>query len=92
MAHTNTLLRLIIACLLMTGLYAAPGFNQEKVQSDELQYEVAVTLKLVQVYVLDKKGLPVTDLNMSDFVVLDNGQKQTVTEFEKHLLLSLIHI
>lgn len=86
MAHTNTLLRLIIACLLMTGLYAAPGLDQEKAQSDELQYEVAVTLKLVQVYVLDKKGKPVTDLNMSDFVVFDNGQKQTVTEFEKHLL------
>jgi len=86
MGHTNTLHRLISAGLLMACLCTAPGLGQEKAQSDELQYEVAVTLKLVQVYVLDKKGKPVTDLNMSDFVVFDNSHKQTVTEFEKHLL------
>ncbi len=86
MGNRSTLSGLIVTCLMMTGLCAAVGLGQEKAQAEELQYEVAVTLKLIQVYVLDKKGKPVTDLNMSDFSILDSGQVQTLTEFEKHLL------
>jgi VWFA-related protein len=61
--------------------------SQEAVQLQKpLQHEVSVTLKLVQVYVTDKKGKPVQDLQKSDFVVYDNGQKKEITEFEKHVL------
>jgi len=52
--------------------------------AQSLQHEVSVTLKLVQVYVVDKKGKPVTDLALSDFEVYDNGKLIKVTEFEKH--------
>ena len=45
-----------------------------------------VTLKLIQVYVTDKKGNPVLDLNKDDFLVIDEGKKQTLTEFERHVL------
>ena len=48
--------------------------------------EVAVTLKLVQVYVADKKGQPVLDLKKEDFIVQDNGKGQNITEFERHFL------
>jgi len=58
--------------------------RQEKTQ--ELRYEVTVTLKLIQVYVTDKKGNPVMDLGKNDFVIYDNGKKQSITEFERHLL------
>lgn len=51
-----------------------------------LQYEVAVTLKLVQVFVVDEKGNPVLDLGRDDFRILDNGRHQLITEFEKHTL------
>ena len=51
-----------------------------------LQYEVTVSLKLIQVYVTNKKGNPVNDLTKEDFVVLDNGREVTITEFEKHIL------
>lgn len=51
-----------------------------------LQYEVSVVLKLIHVYVTDKKDNPVTDLAMSDFIVTDNGQPVTVTDFEKRVL------
>lgn len=54
-----------------------------------LQHEVSVTLKLVQVYVTDKKGNPVKDLEKSDFVVYDNGVQKKITEFEKHILAAL---
>ena len=60
---------------------------QKKKSDPQLQYEVQVTLKLVQVYVTDKKGNPVTGLTKEDFSVLDDGKPQTITEFEKHSLL-----
>lgn len=51
-----------------------------------IQHEVTVALKLVQIYVTDKKGNPVVDLGKEDFIIYDNGKKQPVTEFEIHIL------
>ena len=34
----------------------------------------------------DKKGKPVQDLQKSDFIVYDNGQRKEITDFEKHIL------
>jgi VWFA-related protein len=62
-----------------------PGAGQEPAQP-KLQYEVSVILKLLQVRVTDKKGHPVRDLTVADFVVTDNGQPVTLTEFERHSL------
>jgi VWFA-related protein len=53
---------------------------------ESLQHEVTVTLKLVQVYVVDRKGNPALDLEKSDFVLYDNGKLQPITGFEKHFL------
>ncbi len=61
-----------------------PG--QEKIQQPPLQYEVSVTLKLVQVFVTDKQGRPVMDLDKEDFEIFDNGTPKTITDFEKHFL------
>ncbi len=54
--------------------------------AQEIQHEVTVTLKLIQVYVTDKQGNPVTDLQVSDFALYDSGRQQTITDFERHLL------
>ena len=51
------------------------------------QHEVSVTLKLIQVYVTDKHGQPVTDLTKEDFELTDNGQTKNITDFEKHSLV-----
>ena len=59
---------------------------QEKKDQQAFQYEVTVILKLVQVYVTDNRGNPVTDLTKDDFILHDNGKLQTVTDFEKHIL------
>ncbi len=61
--------------------------TQEKVDQVTLQHEVTVTLKLIQVYVTDKKGNPITDLTKSDFILYDNGKLQEITDFERHILL-----
>ncbi len=45
-----------------------------------------MTLKLIQIFVADPKGNPVTDLEKSDFVLYDNGKLQTITDFERHFV------
>jgi VWFA-related protein len=59
---------------------------QERQDKAELRYEVVVTLKLVQVFVVDKKGNPVLDLQKEDFLIHDNGRVQEISEFERHSL------
>ncbi len=54
---------------------------------EELKHEVTVTLKLIQVYVMDREGNPITDLNKSNFILYDNGKPQEITEFEGHFSL-----
>jgi VWFA-related protein len=68
------------ACVLV--LTRAAG--QAPAQQAPLRHEVSVTLKLVQVYVTDKSGRPVTDLTGDDFRVFDGGRRVVVTEFERH--------
>lgn len=58
---------------------------QQAKNQNALQYQVTVILKLVQVYVTDNRGNPVTDLTKDDFILYDNGQLQTITDFEKHI-------
>ncbi len=60
--------------------------SQQTSEKHSLQHQTAVTLKLVQVYVTDKKGNPVVDLDKEDFLIQDNGQKKQITEFERHIL------
>ncbi len=83
-AFSAALLVLIVGGLSVTG---PPGWSDQEQQAQtELRHEVAVTLKLVQVFVVDKKGNPVLDLGKGDFHVFDNGKEQAITEFEKHTL------
>jgi len=74
--------------LVLGSFFPSSSASQEVVIRFQkpLQHEVFVTLKLIQVYITDKKGKSVQDLQKSDFVVYDNGQKKEITEFEKHIL------
>jgi VWFA-related protein len=82
--------KVLLLCLAMCLSFGWSGFLPGSYQASKnqkaLQYEVAVTLKLVQVYVTDKKGKPVVDLKKSDFVLYDNGVLQEVTDLEKHII------
>jgi len=74
-------------CLIAGLSSQSSSAPQEAAQLQKpLQYEVRVTLKLIQVIVTDKKGNPVTDLRKEDFVLTDNGQEMKLTDFEKHAL------
>ncbi len=80
----------LLLCLALCFSFGWSGFLLGSYQAAQnqkvLQHEVAVTLKLVQVYVTDKKGKPVVDLSKSDFILYDNGLLQEVTDFEKHII------
>lgn len=60
------------------------GQQQSGTRQSQLQYEVVVALKLVQVYVMDKDGRPASDLTIEDFEVFDNDKPVKITHFEKH--------
>jgi len=80
---------LICSLFLQTGISEMPAHSaQSKTEpsQESLQYEVTVTLKLVQVYVTDPEGNPARDLEKFDFVLYDNGKLQNITDFEKHFL------
>jgi VWFA-related protein len=78
----------IAGLCLIAGLSSqSSSAPQEAVRPQKpLQYEARVTIKLIQVIVIDKQGKPVTDLRKEDFVLTDNGQEMKLTEFEKHVL------
>ena len=84
--------RIFLSGILSTLLFFSPHHlhnsevPQEKKDQQAFQYQVTVILKLVQVYVTDNRGNPVTDLAKDDFILFDNGKLQTITDFEKHIL------
>jgi VWFA-related protein len=80
----------IVATLLALFLLAGPIgpgsiAAQDAVRLPKpLEHQVSVTLKLIQVYVTDKKGEPVLDLTKDDFTLTDDGKLRKLSEFEKH--------
>ncbi|MDD8027553.1 MAG: VWA domain-containing protein [Acidobacteriota bacterium] len=71
----------------VAAAFAAAARPQDAVRPTKpLQHQVSVVLKLIQVYVMDKNGSPVSDLTKDDFVLLEDGKPQNLTEFEKHSL------
>jgi len=86
----NLVIRICIYLFLFSQfIFIEPLLPQTKKTADKqepLQYEVTVTLKLIHVYVTDKKGKLVTDLTQSDFELYDNRKPVEITEFEKHIL------
>jgi len=83
---------LLVAGLLGLTALASPSAppsgpaDAQQVLTKNPQHEVSVVLKLIQVYVIDKKGKPVDDLALGDFAATDNGQPVVLTEFERHAL------
>jgi len=80
-----------IFIVLILGLFqrSSPGQQSDLLQAKgqaSLQHEVSVVRKLVQVYVTDKRGNPITDLQKDDFILYDNKDEKQITEFERHAL------
>lgn len=74
-----------LVCFLAGLAFRPVCAQQEKKTQSELQHEVTVVLKLIQVHVTDRKGHPITDLEPADFVLRDNGKVHAITDFERHI-------
>lgn len=77
---------LIGILIFAAGPASSLNYGSERKTQEELEHEVTVTLKLIQVYVLDKKGAPVTDLTKDDFELKDDGDIKNISDFERHIL------
>jgi VWFA-related protein len=82
-SNRNEFLPVFAGCVFMSILLL---LESNFLPSGQVQHEVTVTLKLVQVYVTDKNGEPISDLKPSDFELFDNGEPVKITEFERHIL------
>ena len=79
------ILTLTFFCFFFSHLiFLHSGIIFKEKNQKTLQHEVAVTLKLIQVYVTDKEGNPITDLKKEDFILWDNEKQQKITDFESH--------
>lgn len=84
--------KIIVTLLFSLFFYSSLIFLHSEITQEEkiqktLQHEAAVTLKLIQVYVTDKEGNPVSDLKKEDFKLWDNEKQQTITDFETHFFV-----
>jgi VWFA-related protein len=77
---------LVIALLVLPNPGKLNSGEAQITQESSYQYRVIVVLKLVQVFVTDNKGNPVTDLTKDDFILYDNGKLQPITDFETHMI------
>ena len=77
----------MFAALLFSLILGGAGSEASLTQPHgyQEQYESAVTLKLVQVFVTDADGKPVLDLKKSDFELYEDGILKTITDFERHI-------
>jgi len=80
------LLILLFIFIQLTSLTVKSITIEAPKSQEAIQHEVSVTLKLVQIFVTDKDGNPVTDLDLNYFELYDNGKLKTLTEFERHTL------
>jgi len=78
----------LVGLALLSAVHGAPRSPAQAQQTitKPLEHEVGVALKLIHVYVTDKKGKPIPDLAKDEFELYDNGAPVTVTEFERHAL------
>jgi len=67
----------------LTMSYAASDARQNQTQKMPW-HDAAAVVKLVPVRVLDAEGRPVRGLRKEDFVLRDNDELKTITEFEVH--------
>lgn len=84
--------KIIVTLLFSLFFYSSLIFLHSEITQEEkiqktLQHEAAVTLKLIQVYVTDKEGNPVSDLKKEDFKLWDNEKQQKITDFETHVFV-----
>lgn len=79
-------LRWPVLAILAFGLSTSVVLARQDRTQRPLRYDAAAVVKLVSVRVIGPDGRPMTDLKKEDFVLSEDGQRKTITEFEVHAL------
>jgi len=74
---------ILLSCAILSGMVWHESVGQA-VLTKSIQVNVTVALKLIQVYVIDRNGDPVSDLKADDFEITDDGQLVKITDLEYH--------
>jgi VWFA-related protein len=86
-----TLLIVFWICILQGSSLKLEGYcfpasdSSADMQQESRQEQVTVTMKLIQIYVTDKNGNVVPDLERSDFELFDNSKRTAIAAFEKYI-------
>ncbi len=77
-----------LVSLVILNSTAYTGQNQELPKELQIKpkHEVTVAVKLIQVYVTDKDGIPARELTADDFEIYDNNKLVPAIHFEKHFI------
>jgi VWFA-related protein len=70
--------------VMIPGALSSIGQTSPPAAPQNPHHDVSVTLKLVQIYVTDKKGNPAPGLTAADFEITDDGKPVSITDFEYH--------
>ncbi len=70
--------------ILIPGSPSSVGQTPPPAAAQNPHHDVSVTLKLIQVYVTDKKGNPAPGLTAADFEITDDGKPVSITDIEYH--------
>jgi VWFA-related protein len=79
--HARKIVSLSFACLLLCLLSAQTSVAQTQQDPDEV-VRVDTTLVQLNVGVVDAQGRAITDLSRGDFVVYEDGVRQSINRFE----------
>ncbi len=79
----KVLLLIVLLLLLMGSISAAPPFQNEKssARDQDFQIRTRVDLVVVPVTVKGAKDRLITGLTKDDFILMEDGQRQTITNF-----------
>ena len=75
---------LVLGCAVMIPGPLSSGEQTPPAAAQNPHHDVSVTLKLIQVYVIDKKGNPAPGLTAADFEITDDGKPVSITDLEYH--------
>jgi VWFA-related protein len=75
-----------LLAFLLIFLFVIPSvfYSRQNQTQKVLRHDAAAVVKLVPVRVLDASGRPVLGLKKGDFILYDNKERKTITEFEVH--------
>ncbi len=81
----------LLPCILSPGIGSSPGAGQQIARTETLRFGVEVELVSLFATVLDANSRPVVSLREEDFVIIEDGVPQKISQFSRdYVPLSIV--